>query len=225
MELSRFQRNIRFKLTTSNWIVFWAVLTLALSEIHIIKAQGTFADLSINNLHDGYLIVRFPTYRGKIDTLSAMISRTTDESLKKKLQKSLDETKATRDTFFNQYVKAFKENYTFSKAAYFFDRDARDLNTASYYNLDGERISVGDLSESPLFYLYFERTEDSKIDAMVIYDRMQNKLRKPFPNNFVQSGFNFLFISISSDDYPGWRVGKMNKRLWKYYNEVKVSSE
>jgi len=225
MELKRFQRNIRFKLTTSTGIAIWAILSLFLSGIHITKAQGTFADLSIYNLHDGYLIVRFPTYRGKIDTLTAMIGRTTDENTKKRLQKSLDDTKATRDTFFNQYVRAFKEKYTFSKTAYFFDKDARDLTTATYYNWDGEKISLGDIDKSKLFYLYFERTEDSKIDAMVIYDQMQNKLRKPFPNNFAQSGFNFLFISISSDNYPSWRVNKMNKRLWKYYNEVKVDSE
>jgi len=225
MELKRFQRNIRFKLTTSTWIAIGAILSLVLSEIHITKAQGTFADVSIHNLHDGFLIVRFPTYRGKIDTLTAMISRAKDENTKKKLQKSLDDTKATRDTFFSQYVKAFKENYTFSKTAYFFDKDARDLNTATYYNLDGEKISLADIDESKLFYLYFERTEDSKIDAMVIYDRKQNKLRKPFPNNFAQSGFNFLFISISSEDYPAWRIEKMNKRFWKYYNEVKINSQ
>jgi len=225
MDLKRFQRNIRFKLTTSSGIAIWAIFSLVLSGIHITKAQGTFADLSIHNLHDGYLIVRFPTYRGKIDTLTAMISRTTDEGTKKRLQKSLDDTKATRDTSFNQYVRAFKEKYTFSKAAYFFDKDARDITTATYYNWAGEKISLRDIEKSKLFYLYFERTEDSKIDAMVIYDQMQNKLRKPFPNNFAQSGFNFLFISISSDNYPAWRVGKMNKRLWKYYNEVKMNSE
>ena len=225
MEFNRVQRNIRFKLTTSTWIVVCAVLGLVLSGIHIAKAQSAFADLAITNLHDGYLIVRFPTYQAKIDTLKSMITRTSDEGTRKRLQKSLDETIMERDTFFNQYTRAFKAKYNFSKVAYFFDKDARDLNTASYYNMDGERISVGDLSENKIFYLYFERTEDSKIDAMVIYDRMQNKLRSPFPNNFAQSGFNFLFIGISTHNYPSWRVDKMNKRLWKYFNEVKMNSE
>jgi len=106
-----------------------------------------------------------------------------------------------------------------------FDTDARNLNTASYYDMEGERISVGELSESHLFYLYFERTEDSKIDAMVIYDRMQNKMRPPFPNEFAQAGLNLIFVKLSSKKFPAWRVGKMNKRLWKYYNEVKMNSE
>jgi len=225
MEFNRFQRNIKFKLTTSTGIAIWAIFSLFLSEIHITKAQGAFTDLAITNLHDGYLIVRFPTYQSKIDTLNSLIARSSDEGTKKRLQKSLDDTIIDRDTFINQYSMAFKAKYNFSKVAYFYDKDARNLNTASYYNMDGERISVGDLSESKLFYLYFERTEDSKIDAMVIYDQMQQKLRSPFPNNFAQAGFNFLFIGISTHNYPYWRIDKMNKRLWKYFNEVKMNSQ
>jgi len=225
MELKQIQRFIRFKLTTSRWISVCAILGLFLSGIHISKAQNTIPSVAILNLHQGYLIVRFPMHTSKIDTLNAMLARTKDESTKKKLEKILEDTKEERDTFFNQYVRAFRNNYTFSKSAYFFDTDARDLNTASYYNMDGERISVGDLSESNLFYLYFERTEDSKIDAMVIYDRMQNKVRAPFPNNFAQSGLNLIIVKISEKKFPEWRVGKMNKRLWKYLNEVKMDSE
>ncbi|HZV43087.1 MAG TPA: hypothetical protein VFF90_01340 [Saprospiraceae bacterium] len=225
MELNRFQRIIRFKLTTSRWIVVLAVLGLYLSEIHISKAQNTFSDVAITNLHDGYLIVRFPTYTSKIDTLEAMLARTTDEKSKKKLNKIIHDTQAERDTFFNSYVRAFRSDYTFSKSAYIFDTDARNLNTASYYDMEGERISVGDLSESHLFYLYFERTEDSKIDAMVIYDRMQNKMRPPFPNEFAQGGLNLFFVKFSSKKFPAWRVGKMNKRLWKFYNEVKMNNQ
>ncbi|HEX5112650.1 MAG TPA: hypothetical protein VFV79_07375 [Saprospiraceae bacterium] len=225
MEFNRVKRNIRFKLTTSTGIAIWAIFLLFLSGIHITKAQSTFTDLAISNLHDGYLIVRFPTYQSKIDTLKSMIARSSDEGTKKRLQKSLDDTVTDRDTFFKQYTGAFKAKYNFSKAAYFFDKDARDLNTATYYNMEGERISVGDLSENQLFYLYFERTEDSRIDAMVIYDRMQNKLRPPFPNNFAQAGFNFLWIGVSTHNYPSWRIDKMNKRLWKYFNEVKMNSQ
>ncbi len=225
MEIEEFQRIIRFKLTTSRWIAVFAILGLVLNGIHICKAQNTFADVAITNLHDGYLIVRFPTYTGKIDTLNAMIARTTDENNKKRLQKILDDTKETRDTFFENYVKAFRDNYNFSKTAYFFDTDARNLNTAAYYNMLGERIPIGEVSESKLFYLFFERTEDSKIDAMVIYDRELNKLRSPFPNNFAQAGLNIIIVKISDKKFPNWRVGKMNKRLWKYYNEVKMNSQ
>jgi len=225
MELYRFQWHIRFKLTTSGWFQLCAIFGLFMSVIHISKAQGTLSDVSILNLHEGYLIVRFPTYKSKIDTLTSMVARSTDEGAKKRLQKSLEDTKAERDTFINSYTRAFRSEYTFSKNAYFMDSDARNLNTASYYNMDGERISVGDLSETKLFYLYFERTEDSKIDAMVIYDRMQVKLRSPFPNNFAQSGLNLFFVKLSTKKFPVWRVGKMNKRLWKYYHEVKMDNE
>jgi hypothetical protein len=226
MEMKRFRRNIRLKLTTSWGLSVCMILGLALSGIHIIKAQNTFSDVAIKNLREGHLLIRFPTYTAKIDTLNALIARSTDEGYKKRLQKLLNDTTADRDTFFKSYVAAFRENYTFSHAGYFFDIEARNLNTANYYTLQGDHIAPEDLNPSNTFYLYFERTEESKIDAMVIYDYDQNKMRSPFPNNFAQAGVNFLFLKFSSKkNFPSWRVEKMNKRLWKYFNDVKMNSD
>ena len=202
------------------------VLIILLSSMpSILEAQGAVPPTAILELKDGYLLVRMPTYKGKIDTLTAMTHRAQDPKDKARLEKQLQDAIAKRDILLQDYVNAFKLNYHFSKVAYFFDYDARNLNTASYYNMDGERIAVGDLSEQKLFYLYFDRTSDSKMDALVIHDRFGGRIPSPFPNNFTQGGINFLFLKISDKKFPMWRIGKMDKAFFKYYASVKVSSE
>ena len=175
---------------------------------------------AIKELKEGYLIIRFPTYRAKIDTLYAMSARTTDPKNKGRLQKELQQTIEERDTLFADYIEAFKTKYTFSKVAYIFDYDARDLNTAHYYNLDGESIAIADLSEGPLYYVFFERTQEDALDALVVYNRYMKKVPKPFPNDFTRGGINILFLKISDKKFPSWRVGKMNKRFNDFYISV-----
>jgi hypothetical protein len=184
-------------------------------------AQAPDPVTSIRELHKGYLIVRMPSFRSKIDTLEALVTRADDPTKRARFAKLLQEAKEERDTLLADYVRAFKNQYHFSKVAYFMDYDSRNLNTATYYNLDGERIAVADLSENPLYYLYFERTQESKIDALVVYSRMGKKIPKPFPNDFSRSGVNFLFLKISSKNFPAWRVGKMEKRFYNFWSEFR----
>ena len=201
---------------------FLPVLFLLASSLpSVLVAQSAVPATAIMELKDGYLLVRMPTYKGKIDTLGAMTSRAKDPKDKARLEKQWQEAIGKRDTLLQDYINAFKLNYHFSKVAYFFDYDARNLNTASYYNMDGERIAVGDLSEQKLFYLYFERTPESKMDALIIHDRFGGRIPKPFPNNFTQGGINFLFLKISDKKFPMWRIGKMDKAFFKYYSFVK----
>ncbi len=185
-----------------------------------LQAQSPDPAIAIKELKEGYLLVRMPAYKAKIDTLKSLANRTDDPSKKASLEKQLQAVMDERDTLLSDYVSAFKNKYLFSRVAYFFDFDARDLNKATYYNLEGEKISVGDLSEQSLFYLLFERTQESKMDALVIYDRTLRLIPKPFPNNFTRGGINFLFLGISEKNFPAWRVGKLNKRLFQYWNEI-----
>ncbi len=224
METNRFMMNIRFKLTTSQQIAFLALLWLALSPLHITIAQNITSVNPINNLHEGVLIVRFPAYKAKIDTLHAMIDRSNDPGHQQRLQKLLQETMDTRDSTLMQYRKAFLTHYNFSKSAYYFDTDARDLNTASYYTMEGDQISVGELSEMPMYYLHFERSEGSRIEAMVVYDRMNKKVPPPFPNDFAQGGINLLIVKIAEKKFPDWRVKKVNKEFWKNYHAQQMNA-
>ena len=197
------------------------ISTLSASYTFPAYGQNTSPAASIQELKEGYLIVRFPTYKSKIDTLTAMAARTDDPKNKERLQKQLTQAIEERDTLFADYIEAFKTKYDFSKVAYIFDYDARDLNTANYYNLDGERIAVADLSEKPLFYIFFERTEEDALDALVVYNRYLKKIPAPFPNDFTRGGINFLFLKISDKKFPSWRVGRINKQFYKYWEAVK----
>jgi hypothetical protein len=182
--------------------------------------QMTTPTFSIKELKEGTLVIRFPTYTSKIDTLTAMAGRTKDPKNKERLEKELKKTKQERDTLHADYIEAFKTKYDFSKVAYIFDYDARNLNTATYYNLDGERLAIADLSEKPLFYLYFEGTAVDAQEALVVYNRNLQKIPAPFPNDFILGGINVLFLKISNKKFPSWRVGKMNKQFYKYYADV-----
>jgi hypothetical protein len=186
-----------------------------------IYGQMTTPNYSITALREGSLIIRFPTYTSKIDTLTAMAGRTKDPKNMERLEKELKKTIQERDTLFADYIEAFKTKYDFSKVAYIFDYEARNLNTATYYNLDGERLAIADLSEKPLFYLFFERTAVDAQDALVIYNRNLQKIPAPFPNDFIRGGINVLFLKISNKKFPSWRVGKMNKQFYKYWEEVR----
>ncbi|HSF90110.1 MAG TPA: hypothetical protein VLA46_11870, partial [Saprospiraceae bacterium] len=177
--------------------------------------QMTTPDYSIKALREGSLIIRFPTYTSKIDTLTAMAGRTKDPKNKERLEKEIKKTIQERDTLFADYIEAFKTKYDFSKVGYIFDYDARNLNTATYYNLFGERLAIADLSEKPLFYLFFERTAVDAQDALVVYNRNLQKIPAPFPNDFIRGGINVLFLKISNKKFPSWRVGKMNKLFYK----------
>ena len=175
---------------------------------------------AIKELKEGYLIIRFPTYKSKVDTLTAMSARATDPKNKARITKELQQTIEERDTLWADYIEAFKTRYSFSKVAYIFDYDAHDLNTAHYYNLEGESIAVADLSEGPLYYVFFERTEEDALDALVVYNRNMKKVPKPFPNDFTRGGINILFLKISDKKFPSWRVGKMNKRFNDFFTAV-----
>lgn len=185
-----------------------------------VSGQMTTPSYSIKELKEGSLVIRFPTYTSKIDTLTAMAGRTQDPKNKERLEKELKKTIQERDTLLADYIEAFQTKYDFSKVAYIFDYDARNLNTATYYNLDGERLAIADLGEKPLFYLFFERTAVDAQDALVVYNRNLQKIPDPFPNDFIRGGINVLFLKISNKKFPAWRVGKMNKQFYKYHADV-----
>lgn len=202
--------------------LLFPIYFLLLVVVAPLHAQLVNPALSIKELREGNLIVRIPTYKAKIDTLTAMNERSTDPKNQKRIRKQLQETIEQRDTLFADYVTAFKNSFQFCPVAYYFDYDAKDLNLARYYNLEGEHIAVADLSEKPLFYLHFERTTDSKVDALIVYNRFLKKIPDPFPNDFARGGLNFLFVGLSDKKFPTWRVEKMNKRFFGFLEQVEA---
>lgn len=206
-------------LKTFKVLLLTGIPLLLMNGRHSLQAQSADPVQCIRDLKEGYLIVRFPSSKAKIDTLQAMVSRSTDSSTQKNLQKQLDEAIEERDTLLTDYIKAFREVYHFSKVAYFFDYDSHHSGSAHYYRLDSTEIPKEELSLHPVFYMYFERTSEGEIEALVIRTASGEIVPPPFPNNFSRSGINFLFLKISQRTFPEWRVDKINKQLSKYWSE------
>lgn len=185
-------------------------------------AQDTMKDPieAIRELHQGYLVIRFPGFKNKIDTLSSMIARSDDGPSKKRLVALRDEAIEERESLREDYITAFQNHYNFSKVAYFTDSEARDLITAKYYDLNRSEITYQELHQQRVYYLVFGRSQDSKIDALTILDHTMKRIDSPFPNDFSRGGFNFLFITLSEGKYAEWRVKKMNKKLYKFWESV-----
>ena len=194
--------------------IFFFMLSLSVGSI---EAQDPVQ--AIRDLKEGTLIVRFPAYKSKIDTLQSMLARADGQS-KNRITHLLNEALYERDSVRLDYMNAFKNHYDFSDAIYFFDNEGKNPQTAQYYNMDGNKISIKDIKQSPLFYLSFERTNESKVDAMVIYDSNMKRPLRPFPNNFTRGGFNFLFAKASEKSFPELRVKKINKKLHKFWSQV-----
>ena len=161
----------KYRLFSLIWLVFLAF------QPSLCSAQD--AREGIKELKNGTLLVRFPSYKNKIDTLTAMISRVTDEASMKRLLRLREQTVGERDSVHRSYVKAFKDYYDFSEVAYYSDHESRNLSTAHFYRLSGEEISSQELHKKPVYYLFFERTEESKIDALVVYNAEMKKNASP----------------------------------------------
>lgn len=211
-----FQFRVFNKVGISKFLIAIFFFTLSLSA-NSIEAQDPVQ--SIRDLKNGTLIVRFPAFKSKIDTLHSMLARAEGQS-KNRLTHLLNEALYERDSVRLDYMDAFKNHYDFSDAIYFFDNESKNLQNAHYYNMDGNKISIRDIKQSPLFYLFFERTNESKVDAIVLYDSNMKRPSRPFPNNFTRGGFNFLFAKASEKSFPESRVKKINKKLHKFWSQV-----
>ncbi len=174
---------------------------------------------SIRDLKEGILVIRFPGYKSKIDTLTSMISRTEGKS-KARLEKMLEETKYERDSVRQDYINAFRTYYDFSMAVHFMDYESRDLSKAHFYSMEGSPVPFQKISGQPHLFLVFEKTQESKIDALVVYDHDMKKLPPPFPNNFSLGGFNFLFVSLLEKKVPDWIVKRINKKFQRFWETV-----
>ena len=220
--MNQFTLKALYKLLLKRMPVIPGLFTVALVIFSISGLSGQEMDAvnAIRELKDGYLIVRMPSSRAKIDTLSQMVNRTKDPRSKEKLVKMLQEAREKRDSLIADYTRAFKSRYNFSKVAYFMDQDASNLASAHFYDMDGAQVKWDDISQKPYYFLYFERTEESKIDALVFHFSSGKKVPKPFPNNFSTGGLNVFFVKILEKSFADWRIGRINKKLHNFWRTV-----
>ncbi len=216
------QRNTCFNHMLRAFYIHPSLIVLALCIfISLPVASQTLEPVtSIRELRDGYLIVRFPSMKSKIDTLQSMARQATDPATKTRLEKVLNETTEQRDATIREYTDAFRTQYNFSKVAFFMDYESRDLSKAQFQTIEGKTVTWEQINTSPVYFLYFERTEESKIDALVVYNNEGKIVPRPFPNNFTRGGFSFLFLKFTERSIPDSKVKNINKRFYKFWEDV-----
>lgn len=175
---------------------------------------------SIRDLKQGTLVLRFPAFRPKIDTLHSLISRSDSEVNKKRLQLLLDEAIEERETIQKDYTDAFREHYNFSKVVWFNDYESRDLSSAKYYQLDKTLVEYNELKNGPVFYLIFDRTAESKLGGLIITNHELKPIPRPFPNNFSTGGLGVILNKLSNITLAESHAKKINKKLLKFYGSV-----
>lgn len=190
-----------------------------------ISVQKPDPEESIQQLKTGYLLIRMPTQKAKIDTLTAMALRTQDLKNKERLEKELQKAKGERDSLMADYTRAFKNHYSFSQVAYYLDYEGKNLPNATFYDMDHQKVDIQSIKQLPIFYLFFESTSDSRQEALVIYNNENKIVPPPFPNNFSLGGFNSLFLSLMGQSYAEWRVKKIQKQLNYFYQDVMARKE
>lgn len=220
--MKQFTLKAFFKLLLKGMPVLPGLYAIALVLLPISGLSGQDMDMvnAIRELKEGYLVVRMPSSRAKIDTLTRMVDRAQHPGTKGKLQKMLQETKDERDSLIADYTRAFQNRYNFSKVAYFMDYESRDLASAHFYKPDGEEVRWEDIHQKPYYLLYFERTEESKIDALVIHYSSGKTVPRPFPNNFSTGGINVFLVKLLEKSFADWRIGRINKKLHNFWDTV-----
>jgi hypothetical protein len=179
----------------------------------------------IETLHEGILVLRLPTSQTKIDTLEAMRGRATDEKAIRRIEKELAQTIEDRDKLTTGYIAAMRSAYTFSDAAYVFDREMLDPGTAQLRFLTSQGDSIvswRDADPARVFLLRFERTSDSAIDALVVYGPDGRVPADPFPSEFVLGGLSSFWNGLMGKSQETWRIRSMNKRFADFYHSVQA---
>ncbi len=192
------------------------VSTLAFSQ------QKTTAGDLITNLKNGAAIVRLYMNKPKIDILNKSINdgKTSLES-KKTLQNMLDEHRADRNEYVHRVIKAFKENYTFSKVYFMYDYDHKKLKEGikSGIFLNDQGIQDPSIVLLEDHFLIFARGNND--DSIIISQLNGEEMPKEFPVTYKRSIIN-LFSMVFSTDKLGDFVGKLNQKLKKFYAKTSV---
>jgi hypothetical protein len=179
----------------------------------------------MESLHAGILVLRLPTAQAKIDTLEAMRSRATDEKAIRRIEKELAKTIEDRDKLATSYLAAMRSEYTFSDAAYVYDRELLDPDETNlrFITPAGDSIVAWrDVDHARLFLLRFERTSDSAIDALVVYGPDGRIPPDPFPSAFVLGGLSSFWNGLMGTAHEQWRIRSMNKRFTDFYHSVRM---
>lgn len=226
-----------FKILPKLHLIF---LTIALSgfahtDAQIIrdKSDVSIAEEAIVDLHNGALVVRLKTYNNKTTRLKELIANPeVKDKDREKLEKDLVTTIAERDSYNNDLVAAFKDNYKFSTVYFMYDTSSVALKNGERkgFLLD-ENLRVDptiSISEDSIFMMYtgtLDPAEYSGMEALIITDSRFEVLPAPFPFYIRVNSFGLVLSRIFSPKQSVKRdtqkmISKLEHKLTEFYARV-----
>jgi|AntRauTorckE5430_2_1112549.scaffolds.fasta_scaffold04946_5 hypothetical protein len=202
-----------------------------------LPAQDTQADSNdtpteaIKDLRGGTLIIRLPSNQRKMTALQdALENDDNAERREKWLQKELQATREETKVFNNNMYQAIREAYNFSDIRFTYDYFTPELKAGQFrghlLNADLKPDTSIALDRKPVFILSFGRTSkdySDGVEAMVILGEQLKSPPPPFPYyqrlNDFQAFWGNIFPRSDQELFDALRlVGKLNKKLYKFYN-------
>jgi hypothetical protein len=179
--------------------------------------QKTSALELIENLKNGAAIVRLYVNKPKVDLLQKSINDSrTPEAEKKELEKILADHQLDRELYVKHVIKAFKENYTFSKVYFMYDYDQKKLKDGvrSGIFLDENGRLDNSITLEEQHFLIFGRGNND--DIILISQLNGEPLPSEFPASYKRSIFSIFSFVFSTDKLSDY-VEKLNGKLKKFY--------
>lgn len=217
-------------------LAFTLVLPAQQTEVDADAATDPIA--AIKGLRSGTLIIRLPSNRRKMAALKEALNNDDNTDRRKKwLEKELEATREATKSFNNNMYRAFREAYHFSAIRFTYDYFTPELKAGDFkgHLLNEELVpdpAIG-LDKKPAFILSFGRTQkdfSDGVEAMVILSRQLKSPPPPFPYyqrlNDFQAFWGNLFPRPDQEIFDALRlVGKLDKKLYKYYNRNVLATD
>jgi hypothetical protein len=193
------------------------LLLLLLVLPQFVYAQYTTSgEEEINKLKNGAVVVRLYMNKPKTDILTKSIKGAENAKEQKQLQKQLDDHLSDREKYKAKTIKAFKDNYTFSKIYYVYDYNIHKLKEGTksgiFLNTSGEIDNTISMSEED--YLVFARGQND--DSVILQSNDGRQLPAAFPTQYNRGVGSIFSILFSPKDKLAESIVKIDKALFKY---------
>ncbi len=203
------------------------------AQIILNRSDVSIAEEAIVDLHNGALVLRLKSYNNKITRLKELIANPdVKDKDREKLEKELETTISERDSYNNDLVAAFNDNYKFSPVYFMYDTSSVALkNGARKGFLLDENLRVDptiSISEDSVFMAYIgtlDPADYSGVEALIITDSQFEVLPAPFPFYIRVNSLGLVLGKIFSPKQSVKRdtqkmVSKLEHKLSEFYARV-----
>lgn len=188
-------------------------------DIPLQSERRAFAEKSIHQLKDGAMVVRLKTNHRKISMLKATLrSSKITAKQRKRHEKILGNTIATRDAINRAIMDMFLDSFSFCPVYVMYDTSsralARGVRKGIFLNQDYEVDPTVELKEPHVFLANYRKQSGEFPFDVLIMRKLEEKLDEPFPY-FVQLRESW----INNINTPGAAraVVNLDRRLRKFY--------